>query len=331
MLVGWTLYAALIFTLTLTISDFTTTIVRNSAIILPQIAIFYFNFLYLAPNYLENNKKRTYFITVSIILIGGAFVGGELDMVLREYFPFHENVQHPKTMAMVYIPRFFMGLMPIVISSLILKSILLAEKNKESLELKNKMLAAETKALKAQINPHFLFNTLNNIYSLSQLNKEKTGDAILQLSDILRYVTYEGNQKKVPLSSEIETIESFIKLQLLKDNDASNVEINIDISKEAMEISPLLLIPFVENCFKHSNHHDKVNGWIKISIKTENKNLVMVTSNSTPTAETPKDKTGGVGMENVKKRLSLLYPDKHNLVIRMDKTSYSSTLEIDLS
>ena len=207
---------------------------------------------------------------------------------------------------------------------------LLERKRKESLELENKILEAESKSLKAQINPHFLFNTLNNIYSLSQLDSSKTGDAILQLSDILRYVTYEGNEKTVALSLEIEHIESFIKLQLLQDNDSSNIDIELDISDDNQQISPLLLIPFIENCFKHSNHHDKENGWIKIKIKANDRRLVLTTENSISSTQTKKDRVGGVGMENVKRRLVLLYPNQHELTIRTNRKQYVSILKLKL-
>ena len=331
-IIGWALYSALLFTLTLTASDLTNTTVRVSAIILPQALFFYLNYLYLAPNYLENDKKRTYFVVIAGLLLAGAYLGGELDNILSEYFPFRPDKEaHHGRHFMRYVARFFMGLMPVVISTLLVKSILLSQKNKESLELKNKMLEAETKALKAQINPHFLFNTLNNIYSLSQLNPEKTGGAILQLSDILRYVTYDGNQKEVPLSGELEHIKSFIQLQLLKDENASNISIDIDVNNEQLKISPLLLIPFIENCFKHGNHHDKANGWIKISIKNEGNQLILETANSTPNETSKKDKIGGIGMENVKRRLALLYPDAHELIIKIDKFSYASTLKINLA
>ena len=329
--VGWTLYSALLFTLTLTAAGYMTSTVRVAAIVTPQIAVFFLNYSYLAPNYLENGKRNTYFVLITAVLILSAYIGGEMDLILREEFPFHADKNpHHRSEFMPYVARFFMTLMPIVISTLILKSILLTEKNKESLELKNKMLEAETNALKAQINPHFLFNTLNNIYSLSQFDSEKTGNAILQLSDMLRYVTYDASQKLVPLSAEIENIKSFVKLQLLKDDDDSNISIDINISDNSLHISPLILLPFIENCFKHGNHHDKTNGWIKVSITNKGEKLIMVTSNSTTEITSPKDKVGGVGMENVKRRLSLIYPKRHDLIIRIDRHSYTSTLEIDL-
>jgi two-component system LytT family sensor kinase len=198
------------------------------------------------------------------------------------------------------------------------------------LELQNKMLEAETKALKAQINPHFLFNTLNNIYSLSQFDNKKTGEAILQLSDIFRYVTYEGNDHFVPLNSEIELLESFIKLQYLQDEDQNNVSVEITLENSSLQISPLLILPFIENCFKHANHQDKVNGWIKIKIENKGNELFIHAENTISKAPIKKDKSSGVGMENVKRRLELLYPKRHELEIKVDKSVYVVRLTINL-
>lgn len=306
-------------------------LIRVAAFVLPQAIIFYINTFGLLPNFFEKQRMASYLILLFVISFVFAIGFGYFDIYLDKNMPLLINHVNERTFLFIVIGRFMTFIPPIIVGALIRKSILLQRKTEESMELQNKMLAAETNALKAQINPHFLFNTLNNIYSLSQFDNEKTGEAILQLSDILRYVTYEGDKKTVPLSAEIGHIESFIKLQLLRDEDDSNIYIDIDITDGNLQVSPLLLIPFIENSFKHGNHHDKKNGWIKIKIKDENNELSLIVSNSVNNEATSnKDKVGGVGMENVRKRLSLLYPEKHNLVLKMDKKSYSSILKINL-
>jgi LytS/YehU family sensor histidine kinase len=285
----------------------------------------------LLPNYFEKQKYISFIILLVLTTFSFAISFAYFDVFLDKTIPLKLHHFSPRNYGIILTGRFMSFVPPIIIGALIRKSILLQRKTEESMVLKNKMLAAETNALKAQINPHFLFNTLNNIYSLSQFNNEKTGEAILQLSDILRYVTYEGDKKTVPISAEIEHIESFLKLQLLRDEDDSNIYVDIEITEKNLQISPLLLIPFIENSFKHGNHHDKVNGWIKIKIKDENNTLTLIVSNSvTKEANSTKDKVGGIGMENVRKRLSLLYPGEHDLVLKMDKKSYSSILKINL-
>lgn len=331
-LAGVILYIALLVSLSMLTTNISLSIAKVSAVLVPQILLFYINYHLLLPRYLEKSKTASYFTVIFLLLFVTTYFGGKVDLFLIDRFPIDANPKPQKAIYYIYFARLFMGLMPIIISTLIQKSRLLIEKNKESLELQNKMLEAETNALKAQINPHFLFNTLNNIYSLSQLNSDKTGDAILQLSNILRYVTYEGNQKLVLLKDEITHIENYIELQYLKDDDKSNIEISIEKPVNPLKISPLLLIPFIENSFKHGNHQDKLHGWIKITLTLNGNTLNLSASNSTsyPESSLKKDHIGGVGMENVKRRLNILYPNQHSLNIKLDKSRYITSLEIRL-
>ncbi len=330
-LLFWLVFYAVITLFISPLGELNVVLLRVASFMIPQMILFYLNMIILLPRYHEQDKKGAYWISLFLITATLVTSFGFLDMYLDHIHPLEVRHFEERTASFVFLGRFMSFVPPVIIGALIRKSIQLQQKTQESLELQNKMLAAETNALKAQINPHFLFNTLNNIYSLSQFNNKKTGEAILQLSDILRYVTYEGDQKYVALSSEVDHIRSFIKLQLLRDEDDSNISIEIDVDDNSLKISPLLLIPFIENSFKHSNHHDKKNGWIKISIQNKDSQLIMKVANSTSNeVSTPKDNVGGVGMENVKRRLSLLYPNHHDLVLRIDKTSYLATLHINL-
>lgn len=327
----WAIYVGLISYFLSLSGDINTIFLRVILFVLPQACMFYINLLYLSPKYLEQGKKSSYFASLFFSVMLFVVLFGLMDYYAIKHLPLKYERIHEHPVIFIFVGRLMSLVPPILIGALIRKSILLQRKTEESLELQNKMLAAETKALKAQINPHFLFNTLNNIYSLSQFNSAKTGDAILQLSDILRYVTYEGNQKLVNLNSELEHINSFIELQLLRDADHSNISYETDVPKNNLKIAPLILIPFIENCFKHGNHHDKQNGWIQISIKTDGTLLTLEAANSTTNEIHQKDKVGGVGMENVRKRLALLYGDDHSLVLTMDKFQYKAKLTINLS
>jgi len=327
----WTLYFLAAVIILSPAGDVSVIFMRVSAFTFPQILVFYLNLLAFQPKYLERELKKSYFTALLATALALIITFGILDLYLDKNYPITIRHFEGRSFLFIFIGRMMSLVPPIIISALIRKSLLLQIKTEESLTLKNKMLEAETKALKAQINPHFLFNTLNNIYSLSQFDNKKTGEAILQLSDILRYVTYDGNEQTVTLGAELAHIESFIKLQLLRDDDDSNIEVKINITEPHLKISPLLLLPFIENCFKHSNHHDKVNGWIKISITTKDSTLILEASNSTANDTIKKDSVGGVGMDNVQKRLNLLYPATHELILKMDKTYYSSILKIKLT
>ncbi len=329
--VVWILFYIVVCSLLSPTGDLDIVLIRVAAFIIPQIILFYINMLSLLPNFFEKGRKAFYLFSLLSLIAILTICLSYLEAFLDTNYPLDVRHFSNRSFSFIIMGRIMSFMPPIIIGALIRKSVLLQLKTKESMELQNKMLTAETNALKAQINPHFLFNTLNNIYSLSQFDNNKTGEAILQLSDILRYVTYEGDKKYVSLHAEIEHIQSFIKLQLLRDEDDSNIYIDIDITDKTLLIRPLLLIPFIENSFKHGNHHDKVNGWIKIIIKDEGETLKLVVSNSVSgESKSTKDKVGGVGMENVRKRLVLLYPNQHDLVLKMDKKSYSSILKINL-
>lgn len=292
--------------------------------------LFYLNLLLLLPRFLDGNSRINYFAITAVLVAIFTVSGGFLDIYMDGQFPIVglKSLQRPYYTS--FLARFAMSIMPLIVSSLISRSMQVRKQREESLELKNKMLEAETKALKAQINPHFLFNSLNNIYALSQIKSSKTPDAILHLSDILRYVTYESNQNFVDLKDEIKTIESFILLQALKDENQSNIRIEIDSSNGHYKIAPLLLIPFVENSFKHSNHEDKTKGWIEIKLFAAHGKIKLTTINSISHHTTHSDKNSGVGLENVRKRLALIYPDKHQLTIKSDREKYYVELEISL-
>jgi len=330
-LLSWFVFGTLVFFVFSGLADWPSVIVRVSSFLIPQMFLFFINLLVLQPRILERGKRIQYFTILFLIVTALSLGLGFVDIYLNEHSDFLiQPMQHHSTL-FVIPGRFMSSIPPIIISALIRNSILLSRKNKESLELKNKVLEAETNALRSQINPHFLFNTLNNIYSLSQYDPKKTGKAILQLSDILRYVTYEANQKNVPLKQELANIESFIQLQLLKDPDDSNLDIQILDDDRGLQISPLLILPIIENCFKHANHHDKVNGWIRIKIWAEDTTLRVETANTTVKKSKANSYGGGVGMENVQKRLKLLYPAAHEFTVKHQESVYSTNLSLELN
>jgi len=192
--------------------------------------------------------------------------------------------------------------------------------------MKNENLQTELKFLKSQINPHFLFNALNNIYSLSYTHSEKTPEMIMKLSNMLRYMLYENNERKVSLREEITYIRHYIDFQLLKIEGSPRLQIDMDQADGSLMIEPMLFIPFIENSFKHSNIEDTKHGWIKLQLRTEGKKVYFHISNSIPARTYTKDVVGGIGLQNIRKRLELLYPGKHQLNI----TSHDHVFEVDL-
>lgn len=203
-------------------------------------------------------------------------------------------------------------------------------KEKEASESRSEKLEAEMKFLKSQFNPHFLFNALNNIYSLSVIKSDRTPDNLLKLSGMLRYMLYDCKADRVPLKKEIEYLHHFIDLHLLKDSRGLNVKVHLDESRPDLQIAPMLFLPFVENAFKHSRIEDLENGWIDIRLSTAEQSVTFEVSNSLPAAKFTKDKEGGIGLENVRRQLELLYPDRHELRIGKKEGRFEVFLKIEI-
>lgn len=202
------------------------------------------------------------------------------------------------------------------------------QRDKEMVQLRSEKLESEMKFLKSQTNPHFLFNALNNIYSLAVLKSDKTPDHLLKLSEMLRYMLYECRAEKVPLQKEVDYMFNFIDLYKLKDSEQFNIEVDTNIKSNLM-VGSLLFVPFIENAFKHSKVEDIEKGWIKISVETLQKNIIFKISNSKPIKSIQKDKVGGIGLNNVKRQLELLYPNKHELSIHDDTDKFDVFLKIN--
>lgn len=201
--------------------------------------------------------------------------------------------------------------------------------------LQKENLQNELKFLRAQINPHFLFNAMNNLYAITQLRPQEAGGFVLKLSDMLRYVTYECKEEKVSLGKEIDYLHNYLFFQQQRDLDFQNIELIIDSSiPKDIQIEPMLLVPFVENCFKHSYTEDCASRWIKIQLKLVAQQLTFATQNSIPAEggdqSNSQDEYMGIGSSNIERRLELLYKGKYDLNITANSNSYTVNLTIDL-
>lgn len=206
----------------------------------------------------------------------------------------------------------------------------LKKKEEETIKAKNVNLQNELELLKSQINPHFLFNSLNNIYTLAGIDTNKTQKSIINLSDMLRYVLYECNQDTVPISKEIEYIENYLRLFALKSSQDYPISNEFNITNNSIPVAPMLFIPFVENAIKHSNIDDRNNSFINIKMNADSNSINFEIENSKPQNEMIKDNVGGIGLENVRKRLTILYPEKHDLRVVETDSSFKVKLHLEL-
>ena len=203
------------------------------------------------------------------------------------------------------------------------------QKKEQKKELERQNLQSELKLLKNQVNPHFLFNTLNNIDSLIASNPDKASSMLVGLSGMMRYMIYDTNANISPLSQELQQIRNYIDLQEMQYANPDLVAYSVEGSHEGIEVAPMLFIPFIENAFKHCT--DKtVQHAIRFSFRMEDKKIYFESANiANPAQHIEKDSTGGIGLETVKRRLELLYPGKHKLQIDKKNDLFCVSLSID--
>ncbi len=201
-------------------------------------------------------------------------------------------------------------------------------KEQRNLILQKENMEAQLKVLKAQIHPHFLFNTLNNIYSHTRNSSPTASKMLMELSDILRYILYEGDQRQVPLAKELKLLRDYIELEQLRYGNKLEVTASYPSNAEQYSIAPLLLLPFVENCFKHGTSSMLENPWVSLQLHISNNTLYMKLLNGK--AEQAPTNKPGIGLQNVKERLQLLYPGEHELQLINDPDVFIVNLKITL-
>lgn len=201
---------------------------------------------------------------------------------------------------------------------------------KKRKELENQRLNAELAFLKSQVNPHFFFNTLNAIYLLAHKKSDQTEHVVVKLSEIMRYMIYDSNAAEVSLSRELNYLKDYIDLQRLRLSKKVDVQFLVSGNADGLLIAPMMLIPFVENVFKHGVSYAGET-FIHLEIAIENNSLSFSTRNRIFVRKDEPEQSSGVGLVNVQKRLLLLYPDRHNLTIKTDNDEFVVNLKIDLN
>lgn len=296
--------------------------------------VFYVNYHLLVPRIFLKKKFLIYIITVLIfsflfIFLLEYFVPEPLNLPenLNREFPRHFPKPRNNNFFLKFLPTLIVFLLLIALSTSIKLGIEWYRTEKERVLIASQKVNSELSFLKAQLNPHFLFNTLNSIYALANKKSENTSVAIVTLSELMRYMIYEANEKNVSLEKEIEHIKNYISLQLLRLKDSSGVRVNIHGNLN-YKIEPLLLISFIENAFKYgTDFNGKTDIRIKITIREKVLNLFVYNTSSN---QESKKENSGIGLENIKNRLNLLYPNSHTLDIISDVKSYSVNLTIKL-
>ncbi len=283
----------------------------------------YINLLWLIPVFFNKRKFFLFFLLelANILLF-----------ILLNYFVtyFFEGGNHPNFIT-EFIAEFILILLFLIVSTLLQvmrDSITLQDVELRMKEVQKQKIESELRALKAQVNPHFLFNTLNSLYSLSLDKSEKAPEMILKLSDLMRYVIYESNDDLVPVSKQLEFLQSYVYLERLRADENLQIEFEVKGNNRELKIAPLLYIAFIENAFKHGSRVKSDNPFIHIAFDLEHEDRVGFFIENRMEAVREKTSSGGFGLSNVKKRLELLYPGRYELNIREISSVYRAELTI---
>lgn len=290
--------------------------------------IVYFNLFYLIPNYLTRKK----FLTYGLLLIAFAIVVTPLKVIVF-YFKF---AGQPELQADLIKDQnlHFLFTFLIVGASTIVKIIKdWAQHLREKQELETQTMQSELRFLKSQINPHFLFNTLNNLYALTLKKSDKAPEIVIKLSEMMRYMLYECNEKRVPLRKEVNYIRNYLDLEQLR--QGKNVEIDFVVEGQIsdQEIAPLMFIPFLENSFKHGLSNHITRGFVNIKLRADRQQVEFFIENSKPETPPVRDanrRSGGIGLVNIHRRLNLMYPDNYELKIDDTPNTYAVHLTLNL-
>jgi len=226
----------------------------------------------------------------------------------------------------------YAGSVVVVIGTPIVMAFKLQKDHVQLAELQQEKLHTELKWLQQQINPHFLFNTLNNLYSLCLSKSVQAPDAILQLANLLRFVVYKGSKDLVDLKEEVEYLKDYLSLQQLRVANKCQFDINIDEDNFAgLMVSPLLMVNFLENAIKHGIEPSNKDSWLTVTMTVENKTLKFICENSVSEHLARESNDSGIGLKNVSRRLELMYPERHQLNCQADISKYSVELLLELS
>lgn len=290
-----------------------------------KILSFYISYIFIFPKFFKLDKLYSAVIVFVLTLLCFAGLRYILEEIILQEIVGFRNYGEGTGLTYYFFDNIYSSSLTTFIAGIlwILEKYGVAENDKKRLLIEKKQ--AELQALKTQINPHFIFNSLNNIYSLVYQNSDKSLPAIEKLSELLRYSTKDLEKDVISLDKEIGYIESLIGLEELRIKNAEMLIFEKDITHPKLNISPMLLVPFVENAFKHGDFRDK--GFV---LKVSDKNRSLHFSLHNFKNQKMKDTASGIGIENVKKRLEILYPQKYELNIKDSETEFIVDLKIDL-
>ncbi|WP_133259600.1 sensor histidine kinase [Pseudochryseolinea flava] len=294
-----------------------------------KMAFTYFTLYFLLPRYLLPGRYSAFFLW----FVGASFLTG----IFQRYvsYGFLYPMFYPEWMNAPFfywakIVKLSVMMYPVTFVAVAIKLLKYWYVNQQAQQvLTQEKLQAELKFLKTQIHPHFLFNTLNNLYALTLKKSDKAPEMVLKLSELINYMLYECTSDEVSLSKEIKFIQNYIDVEKMRYGDKLDIELRITGEVSDRKIAPLILLPFVENCFKHGASETLQQSWVKVSIDGQPHVLIIKVENSKSPENGITTRKEGIGIQNVKRRLDLLYPEKHTLKILNGEETFLIVLTLN--
>ena len=328
---GWLAFLAILVVLQLQTGEygFGKALLSELITVLIYAAVVYVNLLYLFPNYLRRGQYWVYLL--ALVAITCLFT--PLEMVLK-YSLFRRR---PELQAGVLFNQGAYFLSTFLVAGVSTVGKIMTDwivQNRKKQRAANESMQSELRFLKSQINPHFLFNTLNSLYALTLKKDDSAPDVVIKLSEMMRYMLYECNEPRVPLRKEINYLQNYLDLERLRQRRGIDIRLAVHGPVGEQRIAPLLLIPFLENSFKHGVNANIRDGFVTATLEVAERSLRFVLENSKgsvlPTGLHAGRPSGGIGLVNVRRRLELLYPGRHRLAIRETPTTYTVQLDLEL-
>jgi len=294
----------------------------------------YFTIYFLMPRFLFKEKYMEFFLSIVFVILGFSTLIWIDYVFIQQPLFWPESDYQPTLINIGKILKNTTKIYPVLVLAIVIKWFKYWYKEqKANQQLASEKLQAELRFLKAQVHPHFLFNTLNNLYALTLKQSKEAPEVVLKLSDLLNYMLYECNADTVPLSKEIKLVKDYISLEKIRYGKRLNISFNVRGEVESKMVAPMLILPFVENCFKHGVSEELDESWVNIDLEMKGQTLTLKVENSKSKNGEREDRfeyKEGIGLNNVKRRLELLYGDSHNLDLHDDEDSFLVILKIEI-
>ena len=299
-----------------------------------QVPAVYLSLYYLMPKFLFRASYSKFFLNLVLLILAFSALAW-VNFIYVQYPLFWTDDPHePQLLNISKILKYTTKVYPVVALAIVVKWFKYwYQQQKDNQQLVQDKLQAELKFLKSQVHPHFLFNTLNNLYALTLKQSKEASEVVLKLSDLLDYMLYECNADRVLLQKEIKLVEDYIALEKIRYGNRLDVSFHLRGDVSGKVVAPLLILPFVENSFKHGVSEALDQPWVRIDLSAKETEIILKVENSKSGNEVQEDRfeyKEGIGLKNVRRRLELLYPDQYDLNIIDTEASFLVVLKLNV-